>query len=303
MSVLLYHEISKILEVSQPLLMIDRASVNNEEKTASAIKVLSINEHLFQGHFPKDPILPGVMHIMGGMQVASLLLKELIPQPENTTIILSEIFRYKFRSPVVPGDVIHFEVSLVEMKENGILVSVKIHQGEKLASEGRLLLEYVKKSYFDVHRDLFIPSESPSDALDVKTISHHIPHRFPFMLVDRILKVDIENQMITGYKNVTGNDVYMTGLRKYAMPNAMLVEAAAQCACVYTLAQPSMANRLGLFFSIDHAKFYAPVIPGDQVRFNLTTKAGRVCFAGGTLTVEDQVVAEVEMKFVIVETI
>lgn len=303
MKIYQFSELCEKLGVGSPMLMIDRVQVDSTSMTALSLKTLSIDEALFQGHFPREPIFPGVLHILGAVQATEVLLRE-TDNRCGELVILKEINRYKFRKPVLPGDVIYHAIEVVERNENDLLVSVKVYNGETLASEGRLLVGYADKCYAECVRGIDKTAyDSTVDFKDIKVIRQAIPHRFPFLLLDRITNLETENGVIVGYKNVTGNDAFMSGLTTKMMPNVLLAEAAAQTACAYSLSLPDMGDRLGLFFSIDRAKFYAPVLPGDQARFELVSKSGRVCYAEGKVYVGSELVAEVDMKFVLVDAV
>src|ERR1041384_5516378 len=106
--------------------------------------------------------------------------------------------------------------------------------------------------------------------LDINEIRAILPHRYPFLLVDRIVEMDAER--VVGIKNVTGNEPFFQGHFPDfpVMPGVLIVEAMAQTAGVLVL--KSMENRdrkLVLLVSIDSAKFRKPVVPGDQLRIEM----------------------------------
>ncbi len=104
--------------------------------------------------------------------------------------------------------------------------------------------------------------------LDITQIQAILPHRYPFLLVDRI--VDYEaGKRVTGIKNVTLNEPFFEGHFPGApvMPGVLIVEAMAQTAGVLMLASiPDRESKLVFFTGIDGAKFRRPVVPGDQLR-------------------------------------
>jgi beta-hydroxyacyl-ACP dehydratase FabZ len=131
--------------------------------------------------------------------------------------------------------------------------------------------------------------------LDQLAIRDILPHRYPFLLVDRI--IEIEPDRIVGIKNVTANEEFFTGHFPGfpVMPGVLIVEAMAQTGGVLVLRDiPDRKNKLVLFASVEEAKFRRPVFPGDQLRMELTVlkrKATVVKMAGKAL-VDGQVVAE-----------
>ncbi len=108
--------------------------------------------------------------------------------------------------------------------------------------------------------------------LDVNDIKKIIPHRYPFLLVDRIIECD-DDTRIVGIKNVTTNEPFFQGhFPEYpVMPGVLIVEAMAQAACILAL---RILKREGhasvLFTGIDGVKFRKPVVPGDVLRLELT---------------------------------
>lgn len=132
-------------------------------------------------------------------------------------------------------------------------------------------------------------------ALDIDQIKAILPHRFPFLLVDRIL--EMEDERIVGIKNVSVNEHFFIGhYPDYpVMPGVLIVEALAQCAGVLVLSQiPDRGSKVVLMASIDEAKFRRPVRPGDQLRLELTfiKKKATIAKMKGVATVDGVTVAE-----------
>ncbi len=134
--------------------------------------------------------------------------------------------------------------------------------------------------------------------MDIQAIREILPHRYPMLLVDRILEIEAER--IVGIKNVTVNEPFMMGhFPDYpVMPGVLIVEAMAQVAGVLVLSQiPDRHSKLVLLASIEQAKFRRPVRPGDQLRIEM--KVGRrkasVAKMFGQATVDGNVVAEAEV--------
>ncbi len=135
------------------------------------------------------------------------------------------------------------------------------------------------------------------ETLDIQAIQQILPHRYPFLLVDRI--VELEEERIVGIKNVTMNEPFFQGhFPEFpVMPGVLIVEAMAQVAGVLVLKSLGSKQRAVFLASIDSAKFRRPVVPGDQLRIEM--KVGRrkatVAKMFGTATVDGKVVAEVEV--------
>jgi 3-hydroxyacyl-[acyl-carrier-protein] dehydratase len=130
--------------------------------------------------------------------------------------------------------------------------------------------------------------------LTVQGISELLPHRYPFLLVDRILEMTEER--VVGIKNVTFNEPHFTGHFPGipVMPGVLIVEAMAQTAGVLVLSYiPDRDKKLVLLASIEEAKFRKQVVPGDQLRIEMTVlkRKASVARMQGTATVDGQVVA------------
>jgi len=131
--------------------------------------------------------------------------------------------------------------------------------------------------------------------MDVQEIRDILPHRFPMLLVDRIVEMTAES--IVGIKNVTANEPFFTGHFPDfpVMPGVLIVEAMAQVAGVLVLKSiPDRHNKLVLLASVEEAKFRRPVVPGDQLRIEMTVTRAKASVAKmrGVATVEGKVVAE-----------
>ena len=141
--------------------------------------------------------------------------------------------------------------------------------------------------------------------LDIQQIFQYLPHRYPFLLVDRIVEYE-EGRRIVGLKNVTINEPFFQGHfpGHPVMPGVLIIEAMAQVGGMMmmdTIENPE--EKIVYFMSLDHVKWRRPVIPGDQIRFELEVLQirGRTCRMRGVGTVDGQVVAEAEMMARVVD--
>src|SRR5450759_3975730 len=135
-------------------------------------------------------------------------------------------------------------------------------------------------------------------ALDIDAIREILPHRYPFLLVDRI--EELETERVVGIKNVTVNEPFFVGhFPDYpVMPGVLIVEAMAQVAGVLVLNQiPDRKRKLVLLASIEEAKFRRPVVPGDQLRIEMKVAKRKATVAKmfGQATVNGLVVAEAQV--------
>ena len=142
--------------------------------------------------------------------------------------------------------------------------------------------------------------------LDVIQIMKILPHRPPFLMVDRILELD-EGVRCVGIKNVTINEPFFQGHfpGHPVMPGVLIVEAMAQVACLmaYTSSGTDYRNKVVYFMSIDKAKFRKPVFPGDQLRLEIVTTANRHGILGmkGKAYVGEAIVCEADLKAKLVD--
>ena len=136
--------------------------------------------------------------------------------------------------------------------------------------------------------------------LDIQQIKEIIPHRYPFLLVDRILDVE-EGKRAIGIKNVTANEEFFNGhFPDYpVMPGVLIVEALAQVGAVAMLIKDENKGKLAFFAGIDQCRFKGQVKPGDQLRLEveITRLRGSIGKGKGVATVEGKVVAEMELMF------
>lgn len=136
--------------------------------------------------------------------------------------------------------------------------------------------------------------------LDIQQIQQIIPHRPPFLLVDRILEVE-EGKRAVGLKNVTMNEPFFTGhFPEYAvMPGVLIVEALAQVGTVAILMVEANKGKIGFFAGIDNFRFRGQVTPGDTLilEVEITRLKGPIGKGQATAKVGDKVVAEGEIMF------
>jgi 3-hydroxyacyl-[acyl-carrier-protein] dehydratase len=137
--------------------------------------------------------------------------------------------------------------------------------------------------------------------LDINEIMKILPHRPPFLLVDRITEME-PGKRIVGLKNVTINEPFFPGHfpGHPVMPGVLIIEAMAQVACVLAIlsSDESIRSKVTYFAGIDNAKFRKPVFPGDQLRLELEAvncKRG-IWYFNGKAYVDDKLVTEAELK-------
>jgi 3-hydroxyacyl-[acyl-carrier-protein] dehydratase len=132
--------------------------------------------------------------------------------------------------------------------------------------------------------------------MDIGQIMALLPHRYPFLLIDRVLQIE-RKQRIIAYKNVTVNEPFFQGHFPDfpIMPGVLIIEAIAQAGgCLLLTEFPDRAERLMLFTGIENARFRRPVVPGDQLRFEVTVVQwrSRAVKMLGIATVDGKVACE-----------
>jgi len=137
--------------------------------------------------------------------------------------------------------------------------------------------------------------------MDVNEILEILPHRFPFMLVDRIVELDVEARRIVGYKNLTFNEPFFQGHfpSQPIMPGVMQLEAMAQISGILLNKACNKEGQIAYFMSIDKAKFRRKVVPGDTLRMEIvvTRMRSRLAAVLGKAYVGDELASEAELMF------
>jgi beta-hydroxyacyl-ACP dehydratase FabZ len=141
--------------------------------------------------------------------------------------------------------------------------------------------------------------------LDINQIMRYLPHRYPFLLVDKIVELELDKRVV-GIKNVTINEPFFPGHFPGApvMPGVLIVEAMAQVAAVMVYQTiPDKEKKLIYFTGIESAKFRKPVLPGDQIRIEVELLARRSNFGKGrgTAHVDGKLACEAVITFAIAD--
>jgi UDP-3-O-[3-hydroxymyristoyl] N-acetylglucosamine deacetylase/3-hydroxyacyl-[acyl-carrier-protein] dehydratase len=141
-------------------------------------------------------------------------------------------------------------------------------------------------------------------AMDTTQLLNVLPHRYPFLLVDRIIKIEGEEKIV-GLKNVTINEPFFQGHfpGHPIMPGVLQLEAMAQVAGVLMLRSGENAGKVAYFMSANNVKWRKPVRPGDQliIEIEMGRARGKIAKAKGVCKVAGEVVSEAEVMFSVVE--
>jgi 3-hydroxyacyl-[acyl-carrier-protein] dehydratase len=146
--------------------------------------------------------------------------------------------------------------------------------------------------------------------MDVMEIQKILPHRYPFLLVDRVTDI-VKNETLTAYKNVSiSEQVFQGHFPGHPIyPGVMILEGMAQAGGILAfqsmddMSEEEAANKVVYFMSIDKAKFRSPVKPGDKLEYRITVikRKGSIWVLDGKAYVDDSLVSEAELKAMIVD--
>ena len=138
------NKIRELLPHRYPFLLVDKV-IEKSETYIVGVKNVSGNEPFFQGHFPQEPVMPGVLQIEAMAQVGGLLVLSMVDEPEKYSTYFMKIDNVKFRQKVVPGDTLVFHLSLMsEMRRGCAIMKGYAFVGEKIVSEAEFMAQIVK---------------------------------------------------------------------------------------------------------------------------------------------------------------
>lgn len=138
--------------------------------------------------------------------------------------------------------------------------------------------------------------------MNIQQIQETIPHRYPFLLVDKITEIE-EGKRVVGYKNVTINEPFFQGhFPDYpVMPGVLIIEALAQVGAVSMLGMEENKGKIGFLAGVDKCRFKRQVVPGDQLKLEIeiTRVKGPIGKGKGIATVNGEVACQAEIMFAI----
>ena len=139
------NQIQSFLPHRPPFLFVDKV-LEMSDTHVVGVKNVTMNESFFVGHFPDEPVLPGVIEIEAMAQTGGILVLNTVPDPENYITLFLKIDDVKFRNKVVPGDTIVFVLELISPIRRGLCTMKGIaYVGEKVVMEGTMLAQIVRK--------------------------------------------------------------------------------------------------------------------------------------------------------------
>ena len=138
------NQIRRMLPHRPPFLLIDKI-IHVDPSTVVGIKNVTMNEPFFVGHFPDEPVMPGVLIIEAMAQCGGILALSSVPDPENYSTYFLKIDGVRFKQKVVPGDTLMFELTLAAPIRRGVvLMDAKAYVGGRLTTEGQLMAQIAK---------------------------------------------------------------------------------------------------------------------------------------------------------------
>ena len=276
-------DIKNVLPQRPPFLMIDHAEIIDDTH-CQAIKNVTVNELFFTGHFPNRPIMPGVLQLEAMKQLAEIFFRQQINPGKDQDVYLKNADKVKFRRQVIPGDRIKIEVELTgKGEDNTMMFRATVNTASGLSSQALITLG-LRPREFKRSMPEFPGADDLTESvpININKLMTMIPHRFPFLLVDHISK--LENEVIRATKNLSINEPFFsfTAPDFPVIPEAFLCEILAQAGCASVLASDANRGKIGVFLAIDGAESFAPVGAGDQLVITSLLPPGKTKFGKGS---------------------
>ncbi len=297
-------KIKEILPVQNKFLMLDGA-LKKSETEYLGWKSLTMNEHFFQGHFPNHPILPGVLEIEMASQLAEIAVQDKLDPSRTHDIYLKKLEQVKFRRPNVPGDRIMIRQNQLELTDTEAVFSSVLENASGVACQMKLTLAVrdrvmqtnIPEPFDEYDRNHALPK------LDVVGIMNLIPHRYPFLFLDYVIKH--EERKIVAVKNLSSDEIfYRTYPDGYmVIGNSIQSEIISQPGAIHILTTEAYKDKIVYFMGIEKAEFHEPLFPGDRLVLDVDIPPFMRSFgkSTGRLMVRGKIVSTISMLFAIVD--
>ena len=141
----LIEDILKIVPQRYPFILIDRILNYEPGNRLTAIKNVTINENFFQGHFPNQPVMPGMLILEAMAQAGAFLVLNTIDDPLKKNMFFTGVSDSKFRTPVIPGDQLRLEMKLVKIKLMAVRLQGEAYVEDKLVAQARIMANIVDR--------------------------------------------------------------------------------------------------------------------------------------------------------------
>jgi beta-hydroxyacyl-ACP dehydratase FabZ len=139
-------EIMNLIPHRYPFILIDKIIEMEPEKKCTAIKNVTINEPYFQGHFPGQPVMPGVLILESMAQAGAFLVLNSVEDPMSKNMFFSAVERSKFRKPIIPGDQVRIEMELLKLRMNAVKLSGIATVDDKVVAEATIMANIVNRA-------------------------------------------------------------------------------------------------------------------------------------------------------------
>lgn len=139
-------EIMKLLPHRYPFILIDRIIEIEPAKSCTALKNVTINEPYFQGHFPEQPVMPGVLILESMAQAGAFLTLNSVEDPMSKNMFFSAVEKAKFRKPIIPGDQVRIEMELLKIRMNAVKLHGIAYVDDKIVTEAIIMANIVDRA-------------------------------------------------------------------------------------------------------------------------------------------------------------